>query len=232
MSRPFHARSLLLQESHYTLDSSGDKTLMGLYALYTLWWEEGSGKESYGYHPDTFQPSRREDIIGKAFEDCLSVVAKTLLEECREALFDEASNVFDMHLINPETVLKWARSHEFVRALHSLGARKGMSYQDYAMLFSAPFWEDECDLYGGKKWADISLAVMNLDAEFRRGNSVSLMGAVDRLLDLEHNTGSLGSKLTKMKVSKRTLDLRAGFTCSKDFLPYVSGPIARLIRRD
>lgn len=230
MSVPRTVRRRLLAESKYSLPSSGDKAIMDLYALYTLWWEEGTGKETYGYHPDTYRSNRREELVGKAFEDCLSVVGNALVLESREALKDEALQAFDPHLIDPNVIITWARKAEFLRKLAALHKGERFSYQDYMVFFAAPFWKTETDWYGGPAWAAIAEAVMKLDAAFRRGVSVQLMGAIDHLLDIEHNTGTLGSKLGKMKVKKSTLDLRAGFTSSKDFLPHVSGSVAALIR--
>lgn len=229
---PRNRRRKILFESVYVLPSSGDMAVYDLYCLYALFWEEGGGKEAYGYNPATFSNHKREDLISRTFEECLAKVAETLIAEGREALKDEAEQCLDQHLIDPNAVFQWARKAEFVPSLTRFinGGRFG--YAEYVQLFAAPFWKEETDWYGGQPWAEISEALMRLDAQFRRGNAIPLMGAVDRVFDIEHNTGTLTSKFKHLKVSKQTLDLRAGFTKSQDFIPHVSSSVKRLIRAE
>lgn len=231
MAHPRNFRRRILAESAYALPSTGDMAAMDLYALYALWWEEGGGQESYGYNPQTFSSGRREDRIARLFEECLAKVSEALLEECRLALHDEAEQAFDAHLIPAEVIIRWAKQREFLHKLNAFVKGERFGYSDYMTFFSAPFWKEETDWYGGPAWAHIAEATMHLDAQFRRGDTKSLMFAVDKMFHIEHNTGTLSSKFKRLVVSKKTLDLRSQFTKSQDFLPYVSGTVRNLIRK-
>lgn len=232
MTIPRNFRRRILAESAYALPSTGDMAVMDLYAMYSLWWEEGGGQTAYGYNPTTFSNGKREDRVARLFEECLAKVAEVLLEEGRAALHDEAEQCFDPHLINAEVIIKWAKQREFLPRLAAFLRGDRFGYSDYVTLFSAPFWKEETDWYGGPPWAAISEAIMNLDAQFRRGEPKSLMLAVDKVFDIEHNTGTLASKFKRLVIKKQTLDLRAGFTRSQDFLPHVSGTVRDLIRKN
>jgi hypothetical protein len=212
--------------------------IMDLYALYTLWWDMGAGKDAYGHEQGNIHNHKRVERVNHYFSEALAKISDILLKECRVAVADEAEYVFEKHLLPGKAVFEWIMNRE-ERLLPKLGKVyeeggavawfKHMSYEDTMTIFSAPFWEEYNELYGGKNWLKITQAVRDLDATIRRGKDKDLMFAVDKLLDLEHNTGSISSKLDKIKVSKNTLDLRAGFRSVQEFRPYVSPQVAALI---
>lgn len=232
---PLNRRRKILLEKQYSFPSSGDKAVMDLYALYALWWQMGAGKEASGYEQDVIVPHKRRERVNRYFEEALATVSDVLLKESKEAIEDEIENVFDPYLVDSKKVFEWIKENGFLEQFqkaYNQGKGKNwfkvFSYGDTIDIFSAPFWED-ADLYGGKNWVKITQAVRNLDNQIRRGNDKDLMFAVDSLLDHEHNTGSLSSKLDKMKVSKETLDLRSEFRKIQDFAPYVSPQVKSLI---
>lgn len=232
---PLNFRRKLLIERQYVYPSSGDKAVMDLYALYTLWWDMGAGKEAAGYEQLNIRNHKRAERVNAFFSEALAKISHILLEESRHAIAEEMENIFDPYLLDSKKVFQWVKQNEWMerfKKVYTDGVAiswfKNFSYSDTVQVFGAPFWED-ADLYGGNNWARITEAVMKLDAEVRRGNNKDLMFAVDTLLDLEHNTGSLSQKLNRMKVSKETLDLRAGFRSAADFKPYVSPQVAALI---
>jgi hypothetical protein len=233
---PVNKRRKILLEAQYVYPSSGDKAIMDLYALYALWWELGGGKSAYNYEDTNVRNYKVREKVDRYFEEALVVIANTLLQESKEAIADEAENIFDEYLIPSKEVVTWFKENNLLPKLakaHNEG--KGgiwfdvFDYNDTTSIMSAPFWEKNANLYGGKKWAEITQAVKELDNAIRREKVSALMGSFDKLMDLEHNTGNLYSKLNKMKVSKDTLDLRAGFGSPKDFQPYVSDQVAKLI---
>jgi hypothetical protein len=230
---PLNRRRKILLERQYSLPNSGDTAIMDLYALYTLWWEMGAGKEAAGYQQDNIVNYKRSEGVNRYFEECLAVVSNVLLRESKEAIADEAENVFDPYLLPSKRVFAWVQENDLMQNFHKAYNDKQwwkhFTYGQTMDMFNADFWE-EADMYGGEKWAGITNAVRTLDAAIRRGKDKDLMYAVDKLLDIEHNTGSLSSKLTKMKVDKNTLDLRAGFRSVQEFKPYVSSQVAQLIR--
>lgn len=236
-SGPLNPRRRLLSEAEYTLPSTGDRAMFDLYCLYALSWQEGSGKEDYGYEPTSFLHSRKLRI-DRTFEECLVKYADRLLIEAKRAIADEADNVFDRHLVNPREVVAWGVETKRLQALKDvhdgtktwLGA---LGYFGLIELFKQPFWRSErSDLFGGEPWVKIVDAIRELDDRNRRGSLVELMGAVDRLLDLEHNTGALASKLTTLAVSMAALDQRAELRTPEAFAEFVSGPVRKLLRTE
>lgn len=233
---PLNKRRKILLEAQYIFPSSGDKAIMDLYALYSLWWDFGGGKESGGYEQGNIRNYKVKERVDRFFEEALVVIADNLLKESKVAIEDEIENIFDSYLINPEDVMEWFKENGLLRELKTAyndgeGGKwfKVFSYGKTMDIFGAPFWEKNAEFYGGDKWVEITQAVRDLDNALRRENVQNLMFAVDKLMDLEHNTGSLSSKLNKVKVNKKTLDLRSQFKSPKDFMPYVSPQVQKLL---
>jgi hypothetical protein len=233
---PVNRRRKILLESQYVYPSSGDKAVMDLYALYALWWDMGGGKQSSGYEQTNIRNHKIKEKIDRYFEEALVVISNTLLQESKDAIADEAENIFDEHLIPSQEVVKWFKeNHLLPKLAKAYNDGKGgvwfsvFDYGETIHILSAPFWEEHANLYGGEKWATITRAIQQLDNALRRENVQVLINTFDKVMDLEHNTGNLYSKLHKMKVSKDILDLRAGFRSPKDFLPHVSPQVAKLI---
>lgn len=233
---PVNRRRKILLEAQYIYPSSGDKAIMDLYALYALWWELGGGKSAYNYEDTNVRNYKIREKVDRYFEEALVVIANTLLQESKDAIADEAENIFDEYLIPSKAIVAWFKENNLLPKLaEAYNDGKGgkwfdvFDYGDTISIMSAPFWKEHANLYGGQKWAEITQAVKELDNAIRRENVSALMGSFDKLMDLEHNTGNLYSKLKKMKVSKNTLDLRAGFKSAKDFQPHVSDQVAKLI---
>jgi hypothetical protein len=233
---PTNRRRRMLLEAQYTYPSTGDKAIMDLYALYALWWELGGGKASYGYEDTNVRNYKIREKVDRYFEEALVVISNTLLEESKEAIADEAENIFDEYLIPSQVVVDWFKENDMMPKLAKAynGGKGGIwfsvfDYGDTLDILSAPFWEKYANLYGGNKWVTITETTRQLDNAIRRERVQNLMNAFDKFMDLEHNTGSLYSKLKRMKVSKETLDLRAGFRSAEDFKPHVSPQVAKLI---
>lgn len=237
----------IVERSEYSAPKTGDAAMFDLYALYALYWQEGSGREHYGYEPVTFLHSRKTRI-DRTFEEALFTNARRLLDASRKAVAEELENLFDPYLIDPMLVIPWvkeniwcAKPFQEISTLteedfgldfaEAWWAR--FDYHKTIMVYQAPFWKNEkSDMYGGEKWAVITDAVMDLDSKIRRGSLTELMSSLDRLYDLEHNTGSLSGKFERsMRVSKQALDIRAGVMDVTGFLPFVSPQVAKLIRR-
>lgn len=246
-----------LVERQYTLPSNGEILLYDLTALYTLWWAEGSGRAAYNRmgHKDqdvTIAPHARAKAIDYAFEECLATATRVLLHDARCAIHDELTDFIDETLIPTDEILAWAKnrpkilhiimrdvngaptkSTEFLRAgMAQLPPFTDIGYDTACEIFSCPLWGKYADMFGGPLWAKITTAVKTLDAH-KDASPKDLMFYIDRLYDLEHNTGTLGEKLSpRSRVSKKALDTRARLTTAKEFLPYVSDFVKRLIRKD
>jgi hypothetical protein len=239
---PINRRRRILVESQYIFPSSGDKAIMDLYALYALWWEIGGGKEAYNYDDFNIRNHKVRERINRYFEEALVTIANKLLVEAKDAVGDEAEHVYDEILFSDydghkplSEIVIWFKENNLLRKFKQYYDNNGsikwfdlFNYDQTINMFSAPFWR-HANLYGGEKWAAITQAVKELDNAIRREDVTKLMGSFDKLMDLEHNTGNLYSKLNQMKVSKKTLDLRAGFRSVKEFQPYVSDQVSKLI---
>jgi hypothetical protein len=244
---PTNSRRKLLTEAQYVYPSSGDKAIMDVYALYALWWEIGGGRSTYGYQEQDIRNHKVREKIDRYFEEALVIISNILLQETKDAIADEADNIFDNILFTNyegqdgslrkpmEDIVLWFKKNNLLPKLQKAynNGEGGnwfntFDYNETIQIFSAPFWE-HANLYGGKKWAVITEATKQLDNAVRREKVTNLLGTFDKFMDLEHNTGSLYSKLKRMKVSKQTLDLRAGFRTPQDFLPYVSDQVKKLI---
>jgi len=236
---PLNRRRRILVESQYSFPSSGDKAIMDLYALYALWWELGGGKAAYNYQDTNVRNHKVVARVDRYFEEALVTISNMLLQEAKEAIADEGEHIFDEILFSNydgekplNEIVLWFKENNLMYKMKEIydGAKwfDVFDYNQTINIFSAPFWR-HASLYGGDKWAAITQAVKELDNAIRREDISKLMGSFDKLMDIEHNTGNLYSKLNRMKVSKNTLDLRAGFRSVKEFQPYVSDQVSKLI---
>lgn len=114
---PTNRRRRILLEAQYIYPSTGDKAIMDLYALYALWWELGGGKASYGYEDTNVRNYKVREKVDRYFEEALVVISNTLLEESKEAIADEAENIFDEYLIPSQVVVDWFKENDMMPKL-------------------------------------------------------------------------------------------------------------------
>lgn len=132
-------------------------------------------------------------------------------------------------------------------AARGAASREFVTWEDLADLFGQDFWQltgytDEDGTrqeqhFGGSPWSDICYAARDLQRKletYRNSDNdralVTLIGAVDHLYDLEHNSATLGEKLERMEVTTSDLNRRATMKSAIDFLPVTSPPVAALLR--
>lgn len=225
------------------------------YALYALWFTCGIGQQELGYTstkgggekapelPATpkIMPLNREQAIRNAFEECTRQLAIRLVNALRWAVADEMWNVTDEYLIPPSEVALYAEREEgpFRKLLGSDGKPSVpdpqsfwnvFSYSDTVKIFQANFWSEYADAYGGTRWASIATALQDLHNALKRGNITGIIGLIDSIYDMEHNTGALTDKLPfDAKVSKPVLDVRFKLSSPEDYLPHVSPHVKGLI---
>ena len=219
---------------------------MDVYALYALWWELGSGKEAYGHNSGavTFTPSLRVKAIDEAFYQALTGFAQAVHLAVNRAIYQELEDCCDNNLVPHQVLREWMRHQPQAirdavtvdRYGYALTGRPGffsrVGYHNIINWFNAPFWEEHADMYGGPAWAKITAANTALLDQLKHSDVKDVMSALDKLLDLHHNTGSILSKNKvglEMSVDQKTLDIRARLRSVKDFLPYVSSDVKKLI---
>lgn len=248
-----------LTERQYTLPSNGDTLLFDLHGLYAAWVQLGSGQEEYGQPVTRVTNETRRKLIDRTFTECAVDTAHLLVRECTAALMDELENMTDEYLIPTEVVGAWLWEHlprdvaikffvsdDMADLVVRADAGDPAAFDDVFIvlpdsfaeigyhlalrIFGAPWWAKHADMYGGEKWVKITEAVMQLHDAIKRGKSPKdLMFFIDRLYDLEHNTGALVGKLGSLaRVSKKALDTRAELRTPKDFARFCS-PMVRNI---
>jgi hypothetical protein len=252
-------RSLLpLIKEGYHEPHSAEVWLMDVYALYALWWAIGSGKSQYaagaGKSVDSYAPKHvnnlRVKVIDDMFQSALYGFSKSMYIALTHACYDELENVVDDSLIPPRDLASWLKHNapeelrkefKFLPATNlnpgefRLGAFEGffsrVGWQNIIKIFNAPFWEKYAEMYGGKAWVKICQATINLIDQIKHGSEKDLMHALDVIIDMHHNTGSIlnQNKVGKMAISQKVLDIRAHLRSVDSFLPYVSQPVANLI---
>jgi hypothetical protein len=237
----------ILNES-YSPPNNGKTAFADLYTLYHLWWLYGGGKEAYGYDKTNATiPTRLEEKINDYFEHAVFFVGKKLIEESLEAIYDEMENIVDEYIIpdQPSLYNYIQKNNIPLKVDGSTGTLSLPEPREYwgkiglsgsYKLFKFPGWiNPQSDLYGGEKWADIVNEVRNLSVAWKKGrrakDAKDVMFAIDRLYDLEHNTGTLGSKLKTMSINKSDLDARANAKNLQDLVNLgVSPQVKNLVK--
>lgn len=213
----------VLNEIQYHPPEDGKTAFADLYALYHMWWLYGSGKESYGYTRTSNLPSRLENTIDDFFIHAVFHHGKVLTEALLAAIYDELENMTDDYIIpDQQSVAQYADKHGIRLLTNADGSLSLPQPRDFwssvglngaYKLFAFPGWKNEkSDLYGGERWMKIVNATRDLVAAWKKGrkgkDAVDLMYAIDKVYDLEHNTGAMGTKLGKLAVDKSILDKR------------------------
>lgn len=127
-------------------------------------------------------------------------ISQYYIENIKQAILDEITT----YGINEENV-RWPINHQNQQKLLSVGIKQSEPYKinindldqtEYFFLYMD--WEPS---YGGKPWADITRAYHNLCKLYnsvKNPNDVSniskIMSALDKIHQLEHNSGSIFSK--------------------------------------
>jgi len=184
-------------------------------------------------------------------------VAEGLLEETWVAAVSEATHATESYVIPADVAWDWFkqtqprmqlgrvlmdRIHEWSEELmreRAQNAEEHTSWAELADLFEHPMWQgtgyDNGDgtvreqQFGGEPWVQICFAAMDLQKKLQ-GKLVPLLGSIDSFYDLEHNSATIGEKLSTMQVTRSDLDRRAEMRGATDFLPVVSPPVANVIR--
>ena len=213
--------------------------MFDFYGLYSIWFELGSGKEAYKIAVTQPTSARRQQLIDETFEVCTEALAKALPAAMLDAVKLELGHLEDETLVPTAAYQKWAAGtgdHKLIR-LAQFGEVKlpanifgELGWDRVRSILAAPFWQEHCDLYGGPAWAAIlTKAVDLLDAYKQHLGILALVRRIDEIYDLEHNTGSLGTKLGDLAITKADLDVRARLTSTRSFINLASPPVKNLI---
>ena len=82
----------------------------------------------------------------------------------------------------------------------------GVSWPSLQEWFSAPFWPQWADAYGGRRWERIAVAGERFShAVAKPEPPACLAGRICGILNLRHNTGFLCEKLGALKVSRASI---------------------------
>ena len=241
-----------LDEATYRLPGSGRTAFYDLYALSAVHFLIGGGKAQQGYADQNIVPERRRETIEGAFDACVRDLAARMVADVKALAYDEAENAVDEYLVAPSAFNAWLQNEASNRLRQAFVPRTEKSedgeqlwdlaepttfwanagFPGAAQMFAAPFWEAGADQYGGPRWSDIVRVAMRLLRSIKEHESaLRMMLLVDRLFDIEHNTGSLFSKaVSTIKVGKADLDRRANIRTVAEFLPLVSPFVRNIIQ--
>ncbi len=225
--------------------------MMDVYALHVLSHTIGTDRQAIG-------DGLSERLIANACEQCLYEFARASLDAIAGACFAEIANACDRYLVNPARLRSWLvyegtqQIRNGFRVIHdndkksdkaSIGQyeltamdwkafyREVGGWPSVIRIFRARLWS-EADLYGGERWATIATQAMDLLNQIKRGGPPKVMRAVDRVLGLQHNTGTLFTKssLGDMVIGQSVLEKRTSLLSIPDIEPLVSAQVARFLR--
>lgn len=243
-----------LNEVSYRMPSSGEMAFADFYTLYQLWFMYGSGKSAYGYKSESNPiPSKLSVRIDRMFEESAIQLGKKLSEKSLEAIYSEMENIVDEYVIPDQRSLKsyLERNNIILPTSPTTGEmvlpNEREFWSKYGLsgaykMFDYPGWVNpQSDLYGGKRWVGIVVAVQQLVIAWKndRGKNTvkNIAYAIDKLLDIEHNTGMLGDKLGPLSISKEWLNKRFAARTFDDHIklgtsPMVTGMVRAVLHLD
>ena len=225
------------------------------YVLNSLWFNSGSGQSAYGYTP-TDASVLIPEAIGNRFEaelDFTTVVlgdnmgdalersiraelkhadfysGKKLGKAMRmglvpEGLDEEADSEYKMDLEKAEWEALFPSKKE-AAAFDPLTC----TLEQARKLFAWPdTWDED---YGGKPWVAAIDALDELRKTMSNGKLTERITCIDKVLDLEHNTGCLLSKTEFSLVDDQFLDFRAALTNVGPLLKYTSPEVTKLAKK-
>jgi len=217
----------------YSLPQNGTAAMFDFYALYSLWNAIGSGKVNNSEEeilPNyvTITNRRREEVINHAMADCTRQLGKAVLEGLKFSIYSELEHAFTNEMVwwngqYPELDIKM-KSYKS-KPVSQLD--KTFSIEEAYLIYKYGAWLEG---YGGEQWAKVIDAYHHLEKNLN-SNLQSLIVAIDRIYDMQHNTGFVLDK-TWLNVDQNNLDVRhhmrspEGFLHSKAISPYVRNLIA------
>jgi hypothetical protein len=101
----------------------------------------------------------------------------------------------------------------FVKLFEPLIKKAGITLDDIEIYFRKADWESD---YGGDSWGEIVKVYKELIDKMENAEAKDLVVIIDKIYDMEHNTGSVLNK-GDLLISKSDLDLRANFADLSDF---------------
>jgi hypothetical protein len=106
----------------------------------------------------------------------------------------------------------------------------GITFQDIRDYFLQGYWDSD---FGGKNWANIVEAYLELESKIESAEEKDLMTLIDKIYDMEHNTGNVLNK-GDLDVDSYYLDARAEAKNLSDILSfagkYISNDVSRLLK--
>lgn len=76
-------------------------------------------------------------------------------------------------------------------------ANYGLSVDELVVLYEKPCWKDS--KYGGNKWTPICIRLLTLVGALRSHDYETAKNLIQRIRDMEHNTGKVGRKLEELR---------------------------------
>lgn len=137
-------------------------------------------------------------------------------------------------LFESEDVESSSGMKKFKKILEAM-KKSGMTMRDVQYAYFNNTW-NEYGAYGASAWGEGMQAAFELEDLVRsemwsNKTMKDIAWQIDRIYDLNHNTGNLLNKSAYIRISDKELDQRAKMTSVVRMIPYVSPLIARLIKR-
>jgi len=142
--------------------------------------------------------------------------------------------------VEKEKTLHWLKTHQklseglilemnppIINKVQKAAVKSGLTWNDIALGYNNLSWGG---LIGGPRWGEGAKSLIKLVSHSKMHNIEEMVGIIDHIYDLQHNTGALLNK-GGMYISPEDLDRRAKITHIARYLPHVSPLIKRLIIR-
>ena len=209
-----------------------------------------------GWAIGTIVPDMLVRKVDELFESITYQLARKMVDVGGKLVHEEIENICDPSLVPADVLRYWLHNDALpsVRMSFHFDDNTGEyvmpSYHDFwstcgwngaVQLLSADLWQSwaETDAgwvpdgkpfyWGGSKWSDICRCFIDLISAIKHDNLHSVAYRIDRIYDVQHNTGSLFSKHCPLQVSKADLDNRAEIRDISGFIPHVPQQLVSLI---
>jgi len=146
----------------------------------------------------------------------------------KEKLYEIGSEDYNLEKVESKAGL------QRIRKIHNAMKKAGMTMQDAVNAYDSVFW-GEHPSFGGLAWGEGMASALELEDLIRKSSWTNeemkdIAYSVDKIYDLNHNTGKLLNK-GYIKISQKDLDSRSKAKSVARMIPHVSPNIKRLILR-
>ena len=156
-------------------------------------WFKTVGSSQYGYKLEKIIPAPKEKKIDETFSTTVSMIKKLVIESLEDSVRSEIrhfQDCFDHNLFKEKIKL-------------SLNVGQSSNLEKIRLAFSYhKYWDRQ---YGGKRWAEATKYLISLKNSKNIKDDIYF---IDRIFDLQHNTGFILNKTNFTHLEDRAFRLK------------------------